>query len=48
MAHHAKGMIKDLTVKAGEGAWAAAPKSDMTVHMKDFTFDLPDSLPPAR
>lgn len=45
MQHQAKGMIKSLTVQAGDGVMAAAPKADMTVRLKDFTFEMPDSLP---
>ncbi len=48
MAHHAKGMIKGLTVKAGDGAVAAEPKSDLSVHLKDYTFEMPDKLPAGR
>jgi hypothetical protein len=46
VAHHAKGMIKSLTVHDLGGVAAAAPKADMTVHMKDFAYDLPNALPP--
>jgi uncharacterized cupredoxin-like copper-binding protein len=44
MAHHAKGMIKSLTVEAGGGS-ASEPQADLSVRLKDFTFDMPDSLP---
>jgi hypothetical protein len=45
VAHHAKGMIKTLTVKPSSGVVAAEPSAGMTIHMKDFTYDLPDTLP---
>ncbi len=44
VAHHAKGMIKSLKVEAGPGS-ASEPQADLTVNLKDFTFDMPDSLP---
>ena len=45
VAHHTKGMIKSLTVRAASGVSAAEPKAGMTVHLKDFSFDMPGSLP---
>ncbi|NTU55365.1 MAG: hypothetical protein HGA79_03850 [Anaerolineales bacterium] len=42
--HLAKGMFKSLKVEAGVSV-AAEPSADLTVHMKDFQFDMPDSLP---
>ena len=42
--HLAKGMIKPLQVTAPP-AVAAAPVAEGTLVMKDFTFELPDSLP---
>mgnify|MGYP005814313567 CR=1 FL=1 len=45
VAHYAKGMIKSLTVKPADGAVAAEPSADMTIHMKDFSYDLPDTMP---
>ncbi|NWG05425.1 MAG: hypothetical protein HXY35_01930 [Chloroflexi bacterium] len=44
VGHHAKGMIKPLTVEAGAGA-ASEPQADLSVNLKDFTFDMPASLP---
>jgi hypothetical protein len=45
VAHHAKGMIMSLTVKPGNEAAAAEPRAGMTIHMKDFSYDLPSTLP---
>jgi len=44
VAHHAKGMVKSLTVEAGENP-AAEPQADLSVRLKDFSFDMPASLP---
>ncbi len=44
MAHHAKGMIKSLTVVAGENS-ASEPTADLVVRLKDFAFEMPESLP---
>ena len=44
VAHHAKGMLKSLTVQGG-GSSASEPQADLTIHMADFKFDLPESLP---
>lgn len=41
--HHAKGMFKSLKVEAGTSV-AAEPPADLTIHLKDFQFDMPDSL----
>lgn len=41
--HFAMGMIKSLTVE-DRGNTAAEPAAGLTVHLKDFTFDLPDTL----
>lgn len=43
IAHHAKGMIKSLTVNAGDNI-AAEPKADLSIRLKDFSFDMPASL----
>jgi hypothetical protein len=43
-AHHAKGMIKSLTVSVGDNQ-ATEPEATLSVQLKDFMFDLPDSLP---
>lgn len=42
--HLAKGMFKSLKVEA-DASVAAEPSADLTVHLKDFQFDMPDSLP---
>lgn len=42
--HLAKGMIKPLTVQAASGTQALEPAASMTVHLKDFSFDIPDTL----
>ena len=44
VAHHAKGMIKSLTVTEGDNK-AMEPTATLTVQLKDFMFDMPDSLP---
>jgi uncharacterized cupredoxin-like copper-binding protein len=43
--HLAKGMIKTLTVQESTTAAAKEPIADLTVTMKDFLFDLPETLP---
>jgi uncharacterized cupredoxin-like copper-binding protein len=44
--HFAKGMIKPLTVTAPTGATTATkPNTTITITLRDFTFDSPDSLP---
>jgi hypothetical protein len=45
IAHHAKGMIKGITVQPANGAAAIEPKADLMVHMQDFAYDMPDTLP---
>ncbi len=44
VAHHAKGMIQSLKVEEGVKP-ASEPKFDLSVNLKDFTFEMPDSLP---
>lgn len=44
VAHHDKGMIQSLTVEDRNNQ-AAAPAAGLTVHLKDFAFDMPDTLP---
>ena len=46
MPHLAKGMFKSLKVEASASV-AAEPSAGLTVHLKDFQFDMPDSLPAA-
>lgn len=41
--HFAMGMIKSLTVE-DRGDTASEPAAGLTVRLKDFTFDLPDTL----
>jgi uncharacterized cupredoxin-like copper-binding protein len=43
--HLAKGMIKHIAVQESTGAAAKEPTTDLTVTMKDFLFDLPETLP---
>ena len=43
--HLAKGMIKSLTVQPASGATASEPVADLTVILKDYSFELPESLP---
>lgn len=43
--HLAKGMIKNLTVQESTGATAKESTTDLSVTMKDFLFDLPETLP---
>jgi uncharacterized cupredoxin-like copper-binding protein len=44
--HFAKGMLKPLQVTAAAaGAAAAQPSAPVTITLRDFTFDSPDSLP---
>jgi uncharacterized cupredoxin-like copper-binding protein len=43
--HFAKGMIKSLTVQEASTTSVNEPSADLTVRLKDFTFDMPASLP---
>lgn len=43
--HVAKGMLASLTVEPVASAAASEPTADLTIRMKDFTFEMPDSLP---
>jgi uncharacterized cupredoxin-like copper-binding protein len=43
--HLAKGMIKSLMIQPDSSTQAQEPTADLTVTMKDFLFDLPESLP---
>jgi uncharacterized cupredoxin-like copper-binding protein len=43
--HLAKGMIKSITVKESSAAAVAELAADLTVTLKDFAFDLPETLP---
>lgn len=45
VAHHAKGMVKSLIVNPAKGAVAAEPKADLTIHLKDFVYEMPNTLP---
>lgn len=44
VAHHAKGMIKSLTVSEGDNQ-AGEPTASLETRLKDFMFTLPESLP---
>lgn len=44
MPHYAMGMIKSMTVEDRNNT-AVEPTANLTVHLKDFSFDLPDTLP---
>lgn len=44
VAHHAKGMIKSLTVSDGNNK-AAEPAAALEIRLKDFMFEMPASLP---
>ena len=44
VAHLAKGMISQISVVASNSPAAAEPQADFSVRMKDFMFDMPDSL----
>jgi uncharacterized cupredoxin-like copper-binding protein len=48
VAHHDKGMIKSLTVEAGSDAQASEPSATWNVKLKDFTFDMPDTISAGR
>ncbi len=43
--HMAKGMIKRVMVQPATGATVSEPSADLTVRVKDYSFDLPDALP---
>ena len=43
--HLAKGMIQPITVQEATGAGVKEPTADLTVTLKDFAFDLPETLP---
>lgn len=45
MPHLAKGMIKPIQVTAPTGARPAEPQVAGTMRLKDFAFDMPDTLP---
>jgi uncharacterized cupredoxin-like copper-binding protein len=45
LPHLAKGMVKALTVQEASGNTANEPTADLTVRLKDFAFDLPESVP---
>lgn len=47
--HLAKGMVAGFTVAAaGAGARATAPAPDVTIRLKDFSFEMPDTLAAGR
>jgi uncharacterized cupredoxin-like copper-binding protein len=42
--HLAKGMIKTLTVQEASDAAAEEPAADLTVRLKDFAYDMPETM----
>ncbi len=46
--HFMKGMIKGLTVKPATGASAAAPTSDITIAMSDYSFNVSKPITPGK
>lgn len=44
VAHLAKGMIATIKVEPGDGPAAVEPTAALTVHLKDFMFELPATL----
>jgi hypothetical protein len=42
--HLAKGMVLPFMVSAGSGDMAEAPQPDLTITMKDFSFELPETV----
>lgn len=45
LPHLAKGMVQPFTVQAADGPSADAPTADLTIRLKDFSFDMPETLP---
>lgn len=45
VAHLAKGMIKSLKVEAARNNSASEPTASLSVNLKDFMFEMPESLP---
>lgn len=45
VAHLAKGMIKNLKVEAASDNPTSEPTASLTVNLKDFMFEMPESLP---
>ncbi len=43
-SHFQKGMVGSLTVTAPEGPAAAAPDTEGTIHMADYTYTVPDDF----
>lgn len=43
--HYAKGMIMPLTVQPASGPPSAEPEADLTVTLRDFEFEMPETLP---
>jgi hypothetical protein len=43
--HLAKGMLKPIAVQAAETQETTSPASAGTLNMRDFTFDIPDTVP---
>lgn len=45
LPHLAKGMVQPFTVQAADGPSAEAPTAALTIRLKDFSFDMPETLP---
>jgi hypothetical protein len=45
LPHFAKGMIHHITVGPAAGSAGAEPKAALDITLRDFGFDMPDSLP---
>lgn len=45
LPHLAKGMIQTLTVESASDVLAEAPVAALTVHMQNFLFEMPETLP---
>ena len=45
LPHLAKGMVQTINVEAPTGTMADAPVAALTVHMQNFLFEMPETLP---
>jgi hypothetical protein len=45
LPHLAKGMVQSLTVEAATSTRREEPTADLTIELKDFMFDMPETLP---
>jgi hypothetical protein len=48
VSHAAKGMLKRVEVSTSDRSQAAPPQSHGTLTMRDFAFDMPDTVPSGR